>query len=67
VNGEFGVDVPQPDELDVVIEDNRNFFGPYAMVEWKPLDGYASTPGCGLMSRMNRVATPIRIPQPRTI
>jgi len=38
VNGAFAVDVPQPDELDVVIEDNRNFFGPYAMVEWKPLE-----------------------------
>ena len=38
VDGNFAVDVPQPDELDVVIEDNRNFFGPYAMVEWKPLE-----------------------------
>ena len=38
VNGAFAVDVPQPAELDVVIEDNRNFYGPYAMVEWKPLE-----------------------------
>jgi outer membrane receptor protein involved in Fe transport len=38
VDGSFAVTVPQPDELDVGIEDNRNFFGPYAMVEWKPLE-----------------------------
>jgi len=38
VDGAFAADVPQPDALDVVIEDNRNFFGPYAMVEWKPLE-----------------------------
>lgn len=38
VDGSFAVDVPKPDALDVVIEDNRNFFGPYAMVEWKPLE-----------------------------
>jgi outer membrane receptor protein involved in Fe transport len=37
VSGAFAIDVPQPDELDVRIEDNRNFFGPYAMVEWTPL------------------------------
>lgn len=38
VDGSFIVDVPQPDELDVSINDDRNFFGPYAMVEWKPLE-----------------------------
>jgi outer membrane receptor protein involved in Fe transport len=38
VDGSFAVDVPKPDALDVVIEDNRNFFGPYAMLEWKPLE-----------------------------
>jgi outer membrane receptor protein involved in Fe transport len=38
VNGSFAVDVPQPDALDVGIHDDRNFFGPYGMLEWKPLE-----------------------------
>jgi iron complex outermembrane receptor protein len=36
VNGSLAVDVPQPDDLDVGINDSRNFFGPYALMEWKP-------------------------------
>lgn len=32
------VQVAKPDVLDVTINDHRDFFGPYASVEWRPLD-----------------------------
>jgi outer membrane receptor protein involved in Fe transport len=32
------VQVTKPDVLDVTINDHRDFFGPYASVEWRPLD-----------------------------
>jgi outer membrane receptor protein involved in Fe transport len=38
LNGTFDTPVPKPDVLDVTIKDRRDFFGPYAAVEWKPLD-----------------------------
>jgi iron complex outermembrane receptor protein len=38
VNGAQAVRVAAPDELDVTIDDKRDFFGPYASVEWRPLD-----------------------------
>jgi outer membrane receptor protein involved in Fe transport len=40
LNGSFeaGVPVERPDVLDVTINDHRDFFGPYASVEWRPLD-----------------------------
>jgi len=39
-NGSFeeAFPVPRPDVLDVTINDHRDFFGPYASVEWQPLD-----------------------------
>jgi outer membrane receptor protein involved in Fe transport len=38
LNGARGVLVPQPDDLDVTIDDHRDFFGPYASIEWRPLE-----------------------------
>ena len=38
LNGSFDEPVPKPDVLDVTIKDHRDLFGPYASVEWKPLD-----------------------------
>ena len=38
LNGSFDEPVPKPDVLDVTIKDNRNLFGPYASIEWRPLD-----------------------------
>lgn len=38
LNGTFDSPVPKPDVLDVTIKDRRDFFGPYAAVEWKPMD-----------------------------
>jgi len=38
LNGTFEEPVPKPDELDVTIEDHRDFIGPYASVEWQPTD-----------------------------
>lgn len=38
LNGAFPEAVPKPDELDVTIDDHRDFFGPYASVEWQPLE-----------------------------
>jgi iron complex outermembrane receptor protein len=39
-NGSFeqAFPVTKPDVLDVTINDHRDFFGPYASVEWQPLD-----------------------------
>jgi outer membrane receptor protein involved in Fe transport len=38
LNGTFDEPVPKPDELDVTIKDRRDFFGPYASVEWRPME-----------------------------
>ena len=38
LNGSFEDPVVKPDVLDVTINDHRDFFGPYASVEWRPLD-----------------------------
>ena len=38
VNGAQSVQVPEPTELDVHIDDHRNFFGGYSSVEWSPLE-----------------------------
>ena len=38
LNGAFPSPIPKPDALDVSIKDTRNFFGPYALVEWQPTD-----------------------------
>ncbi len=37
-NGSFESQIAKPDVLDVTINDHRDFFGPYASVEWRPLD-----------------------------
>ncbi len=39
---------PQPNELDVKIEDRRNFFGAYLLAEWQPLDRLKLTGGIRL-------------------
>ena len=38
LNGNFPSAIPKPDALDVSINDRRNFVGPYASVEWQPMD-----------------------------
>lgn len=38
LNGAQAVRVASPDVLDVRIRDDRNFLGPYASVEWSPLE-----------------------------
>lgn len=38
LNGTFPEAIARPDALDVSISDHRNFFGPYAAIEWQPLD-----------------------------
>jgi outer membrane receptor protein involved in Fe transport len=38
LNGSFPEPIAKPDALDVTIDDNRDFFGPYASVEWQPID-----------------------------
>jgi len=38
LNGSFPAPIPKPDALDVTVDDHRDFFGPYASVEWQPLD-----------------------------
>jgi iron complex outermembrane receptor protein len=38
LNGSFVNPVERPNVLDVTIHDYRDFFGPYASVEWRPLD-----------------------------
>lgn len=40
LNGSFdpGFPVETPDVLDVTIDDHRNFFGPYASIEWRPME-----------------------------
>jgi iron complex outermembrane recepter protein len=38
LNGTFDSPVPKPDTLDVTIKDHRDLFGPYASVEWRPLE-----------------------------
>ena len=38
LNGTFLAAIPKPDALDVSINDHRNFVGPYASVELRPLD-----------------------------
>jgi len=38
LNGSFPASIPKPDALDVTVDDHRDFFGPYASVEWQPLD-----------------------------
>jgi iron complex outermembrane receptor protein len=42
------VQVPKPDVLDVTIDDHRDFFGPYASVEWKPLERFRVDAGIRL-------------------
>lgn len=36
LNGSFDRPVERPSVLDVTIKDHRDFFGPYASVEWRP-------------------------------
>ena len=38
LDGSFPAPALRPDVLDVTINDHRDFFGPYASVEWQPLD-----------------------------
>jgi outer membrane receptor protein involved in Fe transport len=38
VNGAQAVQVAAPADLDVHIDDSRNFFGAYSSVEWRPLE-----------------------------
>jgi iron complex outermembrane receptor protein len=38
LNGSFPEAVVKPDALDVSINDHRDFVGPYASVEWQPMD-----------------------------
>jgi iron complex outermembrane receptor protein len=37
-DGSVAPQVDEPTTLDVTIHDHRDFFGPYASVEWRPLD-----------------------------
>jgi len=36
LNGTFEDQIAKPDVLDVTIKDQRDFFGPYASLEWRP-------------------------------
>jgi outer membrane receptor protein involved in Fe transport len=38
LDGSFPAPASRPDVLDVTIKDHRDFFGPYASVEWQPFD-----------------------------
>lgn len=38
LDGRTVVQVEKPDVLDVTIDDHRDFFGPYASIEWQPMD-----------------------------
>ena len=38
LNGSFDAAVAKPDVLDVTIKDHRDLFGPYASIEWRPLE-----------------------------
>ena len=38
LNGSFPGAIVKPDALDVSISDHRDFVGPYASVEWQPMD-----------------------------
>jgi outer membrane receptor protein involved in Fe transport len=38
LDGSFPAPALRPNVLDVTINDHRDFFGPYASVEWQPLD-----------------------------
>jgi iron complex outermembrane recepter protein len=38
LNGSQAVRVPEPSDLDVHIDDNRNFFGGYSSLEWQPFE-----------------------------
>jgi outer membrane receptor protein involved in Fe transport len=48
INGARAVQVEEPDELDVTIDDYRNFFGPYASVEWSPFERFKLSGGIRL-------------------
>jgi iron complex outermembrane receptor protein len=38
LNGSFDAPVAKPDVLDVTIKDHRDLFGPYASIEWRPME-----------------------------
>ena len=43
----FAPVVPEPTDLPIRIEDRRQFFGGYSMLEWRPTARLVSTVGCG--------------------
>lgn len=48
LDGRTPVVVPKPDTLDVTITDQRDFFGPYAGIEWSPIDRFRVDAGVRL-------------------